>query len=583
MGRVDRYAVAGSFGSEFMIPTHKIILSICLLVGLSTPAVTASPLASELFEYVSGSLNGKSGGTGFTGPWADVAGDLTNPLVVDSTSLTYPGITITGGSVKLPVNTAYSDSQRALATPQSTGVFYFSALGKTVGDFGMYLGIGLGGDLANGGSAYTLYLQYNQPNRTSTFSIAHTFAGETSSYFELPGTGPFFLVGRLTLTAGNDTLEVWINPAFGPAPTRAPDVSFTGFDIGALTHVFIAGGGASLPVGNARLDEFKLGTSYNDVVPPGSGNQPPSITTNAAATPSPVTGTSTALSVAASDDAPESALTYIWSYTGGSLLTPVSFSQNGTNAAKATTATFTAAGAYTFTVTVSDAGGLSTTSSVSVTVGQTATSLAVTPANATVGKGDAQNFAASVRDQFNVPLATQPGVTWSASGGGSIAADGTFTASAVGGPFTITATSGAVSGIATVTVSGETFAHWQTVHFTTAEIAVGIAAALADAEHDGLSNFLEYTLGTDPRAATTLPAAARDGTGHLTFTLTRPKALPNVLYFGEATSALGSWPTAVPIQIVADGDPQTIRLTDPLGTGDSPQRFLHLRVTTPPP
>ncbi len=562
-----------------MILNHKIMLSICLVVGLSTPAVTASPLASELFEYVSGSLNGKSGGTGFTGPWADVAGDLTNPLVVDSTSLTYPGITSTGGSVILPVNTAYSDSQRPLATPQSTGVFYFSALGKTISDAGMYFGIGLGGNLANGGSAYTLYLEYNQTRRTSTFSISHTFAGETSSHFELPGTGVFFLVGRLTLTAGIDTLEVWINPAFGSAPAGAPNVSFTGFDIGTLTHVFIAGGGASLPVGSARLDEFKLGTSYNDVVPPGAGNQPPSITTNAAASPSPVTGTSTALSVAASDDAGEPALTYTWYSSPPS----VSFSRNGTNAAKATTAAFTAAGAYTFTVTVSDAGGLSTTSSVNVTVQQTATSVAVTPANATVGKGNVQNFVASVRDQFNVPLVTQPGVTWSTSGGGSMAADGTFTASVVGGPFTITATSGAINGTASVTVSGETFAHWQTAHFTASEITAGIAAALADADYDGLCNLLEYALGTDPRAATTLPAVAWDATGHLTFTLTRPKALPNVLYFGEATAALGSWPTPVPIQIVTDGDPQTIRLTDPLGTGDGPQQFLRLRVTGPPP
>jgi hypothetical protein len=216
-----------------------------------------------------------------------------------------------------------------------------------------------------------------------------------------------------------------------------------------------------------------------------------------------------------------------------------------------------------------------------VVVQQTATSVVVTPANVTVGKGDAQQFAASVRDQFNMPLATQPSVTWSASGGGSIVADGTFTASTVGGPFTITASSGALYGSVTVTISGETFAHWQTAHFSSEEIAAGIAAAMADPEGDGLGNFLEYTLGTNPRVATTLPAATRDATGHLTLTLTHPKALPNVFYFGEATGALGSWPTAVPIELVTDGDPQTIRLTDPLGPGENPQRYLRLRVSAP--
>lgn len=31
----------------------------------------------------------------------------------------------------------------------------------------------------------------------------------------------------------------------------------------------------------------------------------------------------------------------------------------------------------------------------------------------------------------------------------------------------------------------------------------------------------------------------------------------------------------------ADGDPQTIRLVDPLGTNDSASRFLRIRVTAP--
>jgi hypothetical protein len=343
--------------------------------------------------------------------------------------------------------------------------------------------------------------------------------------------------------------------------------------------VFIDGGGASFPNNNARFDEVKLGTSYSDVMPPGFENQPPAISTNAAAIPSPVTGTSTALSVTATDDAPESGLTYTWSYTGG--FPGVSYDQNGNNAAKATTATFAAAGDYHFTVTVQDAEGLSVTSSVDVTVQQTPTSLTVAPANATVGKGDAQIFVATVRDQFNAALGSQPAVTWGVSGGGSIATDGTFTASAVGGPFTVTATNGSINGTANVTVTGETFAHWQTAHFTAGEIAGGLADALTDAEDDGLVNFLEYTVGTNPRAGTSAFSATLNAAGHLTLTLSRPKALPGVEYFGEATSALGSFPTNVPIEIVADGDPQTIRLTDPLGTSDGAKRFLRVRVTAP--
>lgn len=64
----------------------------------------------------------------------------------------------------------------------------------------------------------------------------------------------------------------------------------------------------------------------------------PTITTAAAATPSPVTGSTTALSVAATEAG--STLTYSWATTG----TPpasVSFSSNGTTSSNNTTATFT--------------------------------------------------------------------------------------------------------------------------------------------------------------------------------------------------------------------------------------------------
>ena len=66
--------------------------------------------------------------------------------------------------------------------------------------------------------------------------------------------------------------------------------------------------------------------------------------TLASASPNPVTGTSTALSVLGADTAGESTINYTWSATGPGT---VSFSANGTNAAKNTTATFTAAGNYT--------------------------------------------------------------------------------------------------------------------------------------------------------------------------------------------------------------------------------------------
>ena len=125
-----------------------------------------------------------------------------------------------------------------------------------------------------------------------------------------------------------------------------------------------------------------------------TANTPPTVATAAAATPSPVAGTTAVLSVLGADDGGESNLSYTWATTG----TPpasVSFSANGTNAAKNTTATFTKAGNYTFQVTITDAGNLSTTSSVNVTVNQTLTTITVTPASVTLNESQTQQFSAT--------------------------------------------------------------------------------------------------------------------------------------------------------------------------------------------
>ena len=57
------------------------------------------------------------------------------------------------------------------------------------------------------------------------------------------------------------------------------------------------------------------------------------------------------------DDAGEANLTYTWA-TSGTPPAPVTFSANGSNAAKNTTATFSKAGSYTLQVTVADQPGL---------------------------------------------------------------------------------------------------------------------------------------------------------------------------------------------------------------------------------
>src|SRR5207302_7482961 len=110
----------------------------------------------------------------------------------------------------------------------------------------------------------------------------------------------------------------------------------------------------------------------------------------AGASPNPFpTGATSDLSVLGAAGGGEGFLTYAWAATAGPAA--VGFSANGTNAAKNSTATFTQAGTYTLQVTVADEDGLTSTSAVVVTVQQHATSVAVSPASATVDPNATQD------------------------------------------------------------------------------------------------------------------------------------------------------------------------------------------------
>jgi hypothetical protein len=188
----------------------------------------------------------------------------------------------------------------------------------------------------------------------------------------------------------------------------------------------------------------------------GSGDQPPTVATPASASPSPVTGTTTNLSVLGADDGGEASLTYTWAVIAqpSGVSTPT-FSTNGTNASKNSTATFYAAGSYTFQVTITDTAGLSVTSSASVTVNQTETSISVPPPSVTVVPGGTQQFTASALDQFGAAMATQPSFTWSIDTGGigTVSSIGLYTAPSSTGTATVRATAGSMSGTASVTVT----------------------------------------------------------------------------------------------------------------------------------
>jgi hypothetical protein len=287
------------------------------------------------------------------------------------------------------------------------------------------------------------------------------FSVNGGAWYQVTNTGvaEAIIIGGYPMTLSNSGGNPSTRNQFAGRP------AWSGNSGSAFTQVVVALNDTAKYAGKSLRARWRLGTNSSVASPGGwyvdsvalTGvggvtNQPPSLLSEAEAETSLVTGDSVELSVSAADDGGESSLTYTWSATGGTFDRPVDFSENGNNGAQTTTAIFQLAGPYTFQVIVRDAAGLTTSSTVDVTVVATPTVLTVAPAATSVVYGSSRAFAAASVDQFGDPMATAPAVAWAASGGGTIDDSGVFMAQAVGGPFTVTATASGLSAEAAVTV-----------------------------------------------------------------------------------------------------------------------------------
>ncbi|MGV3659534.1 MAG: MBG domain-containing protein [Prosthecobacter sp.] len=135
----------------------------------------------------------------------------------------------------------------------------------------------------------------------------------------------------------------------------------------------------------------------------------------------------------------------------------------------------------------------------------------------------------------------------------------------------------------TLVIRGQTTAEWRAQKFTEQQINAGVAGDDGDPDGDGLKNLAEYALGADPNSTTPpLAAPVRDGNG-FTLTFTRPKGLSGVIYGAESSDSMaaGSW-TPLTVELVTDGPVQTVRVRDPLNSGNLARRFIRLLFQAAP-
>ena len=212
-------------------------------------------------------------------------------------------------------------------------------------------------------------------------------------------------------------------------------------------------------IGDVRI--YNVGLSAAQVAQLYDSYYPPTVATAAAANPATVTGKTTTLSVLGSSSV-NLPLTYTWSSSGPAAVT---FSPNGTSAANNAMATFSKAGTYTLAATLADSYGQFTTSSVTVTVNQTLTNVAVALAANNLATTGVEQFTATANDQFGQAMATQPSFTFGVSSTGNPGtidpSNGNYQPPYAVGSAIISAAGGGKTGQATATYPG--LAQWNTV------------------------------------------------------------------------------------------------------------------------
>jgi subtilase family serine protease len=301
-------------------------------------------------------------------------------------------------------------------------------------------------DVAYNASSNSPYAVYDSSGYGGWIEVYGTSAGapQWSALVAIADQGRA-LNGEGTLDGPTQTL---------PALYQLPSSDFHDITSGS-NGAYSAGPGYDLVtgLGTPLANQIAAGlVSYGSQT--STTNQGPWVATPASATPNPVTGTTTNLSVLGDDSSGASSLTYTWSVLSepSGAATPT-FSVNASNAAQNTTATFHAAGTYTFEATITDTSGLSTTSDVTVAVDQTLSSLTVSPSNATVNDGGTQQFTATAEDQFGQAMSTQPSSTWTLTdGSGTLSTTGLYAAPSTGtGTATVQASEGGLSAAASLT------------------------------------------------------------------------------------------------------------------------------------
>jgi hypothetical protein len=207
----------------------------------------------EPFSYINGVLNGRNGGTGFSGGWNDVAGDL----IKSSSPLSVSGLSGTGSYVD--VTTA--DASRNLTSSLSGDTWISFVIQPDPGTLGFGgLVIGGGGASVNGHSGISSGIFVGFSGATYGINAVGGAGFQISGGTAVAGTAQYLVADFDFTGAGSGTVTFYVNATpTGTLGSAAGSEAFTLPTSNAISFDANSDG--------ASFDEIRIGNSFAAVTP----------------------------------------------------------------------------------------------------------------------------------------------------------------------------------------------------------------------------------------------------------------------------------------------------------------------------
>jgi hypothetical protein len=240
-----------------ILPASLALAGLAVAFGPLLPQASAQLVAYDGFNAGPAlDLAGSSGGSGWSGAWANQGTDLT---LIDATGLQFPGLDTAPGSALTPVAGGVypsSDYRRSFQLPVGTSSYYVSFLMRDDAGYGIWGGLSFG--------QYPYEMTVGSPLGWYTYGLMTSQGlGDTASKPLVTGETTLVVVKISKQPSGVGlNYRLYLDPVIGSAEPSFPAVSYGVPVVTALPTALSIDNGTGF-----TTDEIRVGLTWSSVLP----------------------------------------------------------------------------------------------------------------------------------------------------------------------------------------------------------------------------------------------------------------------------------------------------------------------------